>query len=105
MNTENLEQLLESLLEKGRQYAEKGQEVAEQKLNIPSEGPEREIMLDGLKKGAIASAVLVGLLGTKGGRSLTGTAIKLGGLAAIGAAAFNDKNTTVIPKVSSRTPL
>jgi uncharacterized membrane protein YebE (DUF533 family) len=88
MNTENLEQLLEGLLATGKEYAEKGQAIAEQKLNIPSEGEEREVMLDGLKKGAIASAVLVGLLGTRGGRKLTGTAIKLGGLAALGAAAY-----------------
>lgn len=88
MNTESLEQLLENLLATGKEYAEKGQSIAEQKLNIPSEGQEREVMLDGLKKGAIASAVLVGLLGTRGGRKLTGTAIKLGGLAALGAAAY-----------------
>ncbi|MFT5571312.1 MAG: uncharacterized membrane protein YebE (DUF533 family) [Cryomorphaceae bacterium] len=88
MNTVNLEQLLESLLATGKEYAEKGQAIAEQKLNIPSEGQEREVMLDGLKKGAIASAVLVGLLGTRAGRSLTGTAIKLGGLAALGVAAY-----------------
>ena len=88
MNTENLQQLLESLLATGKEYAEKGQAIAEQKLNIPSQGQERDVMLDGLKKGAIASAVLVGLLGTRGGRSLTGTAIKLGGLAALGAAAY-----------------
>jgi len=54
-------------------------------------------MLDGLKKGALASALIVGLLGTKGGRSLTGTAIKVGGLAALGTAAYkgyqNWKNT------------
>ena len=88
MNSENLQQLLESLLSAGKQYAEQGQSMVEQKLNIPSEGEEREVMLDGLKKGAIASAVLVGLLGTSGGRKLTGTAIKLGGLAALGAAAY-----------------
>jgi uncharacterized membrane protein YebE (DUF533 family) len=45
-------------------------------------------MLDGLKKGALASAVLLGLLGTSGGRSLTKTAIKVGGLAALGTAAY-----------------
>ena len=54
MNAESLEQLLENLLATGKEYAEKGQSVVEEKLNIPSEGEEREIMLDGLKKGAIA---------------------------------------------------
>ena len=45
-------------------------------------------MLDGLKKGAMASAVLLGLLGTNGGRKLTGKVLKLGGLAALGTAAY-----------------
>lgn len=80
--------VLEQLLNTGKQYAEKGQAVAEQKLNIPESGEAREQMLDGLKKGAIASAVLLGLFGTSGGRSLTKTAIKVGGLAALGTAAF-----------------
>lgn len=88
MNTESIQQLLEGLLATGKEYAAKGQAMAEEKLDIPSEGEEREVMLDGLRKGAIASAVLVGLLGTRGGRKLTGTAIKLGGLAALGAAAY-----------------
>lgn len=84
----NAQELLDKLLAKGRDYAEQGQALAEEKLDIPEGGAEREVMLDGLKKGALASAVLVGLLGTKGGRKLTGTAIKLGGLAALGTAAF-----------------
>jgi len=89
--------ILDSLLNVGKEYVEKGQSMAEEKLNIPDDGPEREVMLDGLKKGALASALIVGLLGTKGGRSLTGTAIKVGGLAALGTAAYkgyqNWKNT------------
>lgn len=80
--------LLEQLLNTGKQYVEKGQAMAEEKLDIPESGEEREAMLNGLKKGALASAVLVGLLGTKGGRKLTGTAVKIGGLAALGTAAF-----------------
>lgn len=84
----NAKELLDKLLAQGRDYAEQGQAMAEEKLNIPENGPEREVMLDGLKKGALASAVLVGLLGTRGGRKLTGTALKLGGLAALGTAAY-----------------
>ena len=81
-------ELLDKLLKVGKEYVEKGQTIAEEKLNIPESGEEREVMLDGLKKGALASALLVGLLGTKGGRSLTGSALKIGGLAALGTAAF-----------------
>ncbi len=80
--------LLEQLLNTGKQYVEKGQAVAEEKLNIPEQGEERDAMLSGLKKGALASAVLLGLLGTSGGRKLTGTALKVGGLAALGTAAY-----------------
>ena len=84
----NPQQILEKILNASKEFAEKGQTFAEQQLNIPETGPEREQMLEGLKKGAIATAVIVGLLGTKGGRSLTGTAIKVGGLAALGTAAY-----------------
>ena len=84
----DLQGLLDKLLNTGKEYVEKGQDYAEDKLNIPEQGPEKEVMLDGMKKGAIASALLVGLLGTKGGRSLTGTALKIGGLAALGTAAY-----------------
>lgn len=84
----NSQELLDKILNASKQFAEKGKSYAEAALDIPEDGDEREHKLDGLKKGAIATAVLVGLLGTKGGRSLTGTAIKLGGLAALGTAAL-----------------
>ena len=84
----NASELLENILNTGKRYVEKGQALAQEKLDIPEQGQEREVMLDGLKKGAIASALLLGLLGTKGGRKLTGTAIKVGGLAALGTAAY-----------------
>ncbi len=81
-------ELLEKILNVGKQYAEKGQALAEEKLDIPEQGEARDRMLDGLKKGALASALLLGLLGTSGGRKLTGSAIKVGGLAALGTAAY-----------------
>jgi len=80
--------LLEKILSTGKRYADKGQALAEEKLDIPEHGEEREVMLDGLKKGALASALLMGLFGTKGGRKLTGAAIKIGGLAALGTVAY-----------------
>lgn len=100
--------LLERILSTGKEYVEKGQAIAEQKLDIPEQGEEREVMLDGLKKGALASALLLGLLGTSGGRKLTGTAIKVGGLAALGTAAYkgyqNWKKTGDV-MTSASTPL
>jgi len=87
-NTINTKEILDKLLNAGKEYVSKGQSFAEEKLDIPAEGEKRDHMLDGLKKGAIASALLVGLLGTKGGRKLTGLALKVGGVAALGTAAF-----------------
>lgn len=85
---ELLEKLLNACKDLAEKGKEKGQTLAENTLNIPESGEAREQMLDGLKKGALATAVVVGLLGTKGGRSLTGKAMKIGGLAALGTAAF-----------------
>ncbi len=85
----NAQDLLEKLLEEGKELAEKGQDVAEDKLNVPASGPERDAMLDGLKKGALAAGGLALLLGTRGGRAITGSAIKLGSVAALGGLAYN----------------
>lgn len=84
----NLQELLDKLLTTSKEFAEQGKNYAENALDIPESGEQRQLKLDGLKKGAIATAILVGLLGTKGGRSLTGKAIKIGGIAALGTAAY-----------------
>ena len=81
-------QLLDQLLQSGKELAEKGKEWVEEKADIPKEGPEREAALSGLAKGAAAGGLLALLLGTKGGRKLAGTAVKLGGLAALGGLAY-----------------
>ncbi len=76
--------LLDELLQSAKQMASQGQEVAETKLGVPEEGPDRDAMLKGMGKGAMAAGALALLLGTGAGRRLTGTALKLGSLAAIG---------------------
>ena len=81
-------ELLEKVLSASKEIAEQGKSYAEGALNIPDGGEERKNKIDGLKKGALATAVLFGLLGTKGGRSMTGKAIKIGGIAALGTAAY-----------------
>jgi uncharacterized membrane protein YebE (DUF533 family) len=68
--------------------AEKGKELAEQHLNIPKEGAERDAMLSGLGKGAAAVGTLAVLLGTNAGRRITGAGLKLGSLAALGGLAY-----------------
>ncbi|MEM7250286.1 MAG: DUF533 domain-containing protein [Pseudomonadota bacterium] len=80
--------LLESILGSGRDALAKGRDVAEDKLGVPSEGTERDAMLSGMGKGAMAAGALALLLGTGAGRRLTGTALKLGGLAAVGGLAY-----------------
>ena len=80
--------LIDSLLSSGRDFAERGRDVAEEKLNIPEAGPERDAMLSGMGKGALAAGALALLLGTRGGRSVAGGAIKLGSLAALGGLAY-----------------
>ena len=80
--------LLDQLLQSGRQWVEKGRELAEEKLDIPPEGEKREAMLDGMKKGALAAGALALLLGTRSGRAVTGTALRLGSVAALGGLAW-----------------
>ncbi|MDC0948320.1 tellurite resistance TerB family protein [Gammaproteobacteria bacterium] len=84
----NIQGLLDQLLSSGQQAAQQGQNVAEQKLGIPSEGQERQAMLSGMGKGALAAGAVAMLLGTKTGRSVGGSALKLGSLAALGGLAF-----------------
>jgi len=79
---------LDELLKAGRELAEKGQSIAEDKLNLDSSGATREATLSGMKTGAIAAGALAILLGTKTGRKVTGSAIKLGSIAAIGGVAW-----------------
>ena len=80
--------LLEELLQSGRQLADQGQQYAEQKLGVPASGEQREAMLSGMQKGALAAGALALLLGTRGGRRLGGAALKLGSLAAVGGIAY-----------------
>ena len=54
--------------------------------------------MDGLKKGAMAAGVLALLLGTKGGRSLSGSALKVGSLAAIGGIGYKAYQNWVAEK-------
>jgi uncharacterized membrane protein YebE (DUF533 family) len=80
--------LIDQLLGAGRDLAARGTEVAERKLGVPAEGPERDAMLGGLGKGALLGGALALLLGTKAGRQLGGSAVTVGGLAALGGIAY-----------------
>ncbi len=80
--------LIDELLASGKHYLDKGKQLAEEQINLPKEGSERDAKLDGLKKGALAAGGLALLLGTGAGRRLTGSALKLGSLAALGGIAY-----------------
>jgi len=80
--------LLEQLLHTGRDMAAKGQSVVEKKLDIEEPGEKRDATISGIKTGALAAGVMALLVGTKSGRKLTGSALKLGSLAAVGGIAW-----------------
>ena len=80
--------ITDSLLKSAQELAQKGQELAENKLQIPESGPERDKMIESLGKGAAVGGVLAALLGTGAGRKLTGVTLKLGSLAALGSVAY-----------------
>lgn len=80
--------ILEELFQNSKTAATKGISLAEESLGVPESGESRDQMLSGMKKGALAAGALALLLGTSGGRKLTGTAVKIGGLAAVGGLAY-----------------
>jgi len=84
--------ILDNLLETSQTATKKGLEIAEQTLGVPESGEQRDAMLKGLGQGAVAAGAVALLLGTKGGRKLTGNALKIGGLAAVGGIAYKAFN-------------
>lgn len=80
---------LDDLLKTGREMAAKGQAAVEKKLDIEEPGEKRDATISGIKTGAIAAGLMALLLGTKGGRRVTGSALKIGSLAAVGGIAWN----------------
>lgn len=81
--------MLDQMLAAGKDWARQGEAYADKHLNLPSAGPERDAMLSNLGKGALAGGVLAALLGTRGGRKLTGTAAALGGIGLLGKTAYD----------------
>lgn len=80
--------ILEQLLRSGQSLANQGRDMAETKMGVPEAGSERDAMLSGMGKGALAAGALGLLFGTKSGRKVTGSAVKVGGLAALGGLAY-----------------
>ncbi len=83
---------LQQMLEEGRGLADRGVDRAGEFIGLPQAGEARDEALSNMGKGALAAGALALLLGTSGGRKLTGGALKLGGLAALGSLAYNAYN-------------
>lgn len=81
--------LLESMLSDGRSIAAKTVDQAGEQIGLPDSGEQRDAMLDGMKKGALAAGALALLLGTDAGRRVSGAALKIGSVAAVGGLAYN----------------
>lgn len=84
----NTKDLLDNLLNSAQGMAQQGRSRVEEKMGIPEQGEARDAQLSGMGKGALVAGVAAMLLGTKSGRKLTGTAVKVGGLAALGGLAY-----------------
>jgi len=80
-------ELVETAESKGRDLASSGntafEEFAEEKLGIEADSDAGTAA-----KGAAAAAALLLLFGTRGGRAVTGSALRLGSLAALGGLAY-----------------
>lgn len=103
------QQILDMLLNSGQELVNKGKALAEENLKIPENAADRQTMLDGAGKGAMAAGALALLLGTSVGRKLTGAGIKLGSLAAVGGVAYNAfqkwQSQQAAPIANAGTPL
>ena len=96
------EQLLEQLLQSGKELAQQGRELAakgmeqaqegvdylKNNIEIPEPGPERDELLKKLGKGAAVGGILALLVGTKSGRKVLSPVIKLGSIAALGTVGY-----------------
>ena len=87
-STLDAKKFIDDLIASATRLSDQGRNLAEEKLGIPQQGEQRDAMLDGMGKGALAAGALAILLGTGVGRRITGSALKLGGLAAVGAVAY-----------------
>ena len=84
----DIKTILDQMLQSGKDMAQKSQTVAEEKLGVPEDAAGRQTMMKEVGAGAAAAGVLALLLGTGAGRRLTGTAVKVGSLAALSGLAY-----------------
>ncbi|MCD8532432.1 MAG: tellurite resistance TerB family protein [Saccharospirillaceae bacterium] len=95
--------LVNLFLSSATDLAQQGKQSAEKALNIPAEGEARSETLSTLAKGALGGGALGLLLGSKSGRKLGSTALKVGGSAALAAVAFKTYQSWKAGKTAAAT--
>lgn len=81
----DIKNLLNEVLQTGKDMAQQGQSMAKEQLNKVTDSSDPNSTL---KTGAIAAGVLALLLGTKRGRGATSTALKVGSVTALAGMAY-----------------
>jgi uncharacterized membrane protein YebE (DUF533 family) len=81
--------LLDGLLSQGRELAQKGEDMAAERLGVGDAPDDRAAMRKTAMAGGAAAAAIGLLLGTRGGRSLAKTGVVLGGLGMLGKMAYD----------------
>ena len=98
----NAEELLEKLLQSGKEIAQQGRDLAAKgveqakegieyvtdSIDFPEPGPERDQLLKNLGAGAAVGGLLALLVGTKSGRKVLSPVIRIGSVAALGALGY-----------------
>ncbi|MEM8629789.1 MAG: tellurite resistance TerB family protein [Pseudomonadota bacterium] len=85
----NFQTLLDDLLAGGRTLAERGEDLAAQRLDVGDDEASRSNMRKGMLGGALGAGVMALMLGSKAGRRMGGTAAAVGGIAALGKMAYD----------------
>lgn len=85
--------LLDSLMTQAKSYAQKGEDVAADRLGVGDDPEERRRLRTAAMGGAAATAALGLLLGSKTGRSLTRTGLLAGGVGYLGKLAYDAYQT------------
>jgi uncharacterized membrane protein YebE (DUF533 family) len=102
---------LNEMLGQAKTLAGQGEKLITDKLGGGATGtnadgtPNKDGLMKGLGAGAIGGVVLGLLMGTKGGRSLGGGALKLGSLAALGTVAYKAYQSYTAKKAGTAAPV
>ena len=97
--------MLGSLLEGGRELAQKGEDFVATQLDVGADEQSRSNLRKGMLGGAAGAGVLALLMGSSTARRIGGTGIALGGLAALGKMAYDHWQDDAPGAVDARAPV